>query len=290
MPALNPPGMQIGALPPGFGPLPPAGPPLAYGQNVAPPKLVQQVSGATSAAAPATASVTIAATQAGSMLVALVSYAQSGAPTVPTPAGYTAVAVGGNPGNTLGGRIYYQANVASGITSFALAGLAGINGVAIAVYEFQNVYVADNGYGGGQGNQGFSNASTTPNVQNYPSPAAGPVVLIGFECDVTGQAYTPANVGVGWTPGTTATSTAGATNTIIRPFSVVTSPVETLTYQLAGTLAGSIASGACLLSLICATSGPLNQPQPQAFPGAVAAVAGWGALGGTKPGGAGGGQ
>lgn len=98
------------------------------------------------------------------------------------------------------------------------------------------------------------------------------------------------NVGVNWVAGTIATSMFGATNCIIRPFYVVTTPEVNVTYQLAGTLAGSIANSASLVSLLCATAGPLTQPQPQGYQGAPAVAGAWGALGNTKPGGAGSGQ
>lgn len=290
MPALQPPSMQIGALPTGYGPSAPAGPALAYGAVANGPALVQQKAGNSTAAAPAAFTLSaIPATTAGTFLVMGIAYAQSGAATVSTPAGWTVLASASSAGNTIGGRILYQANNPGGITSVALSALTGINGIAVWFAEFSNVFAVDAVYGSSGGAAAYNNSSTAPAATAY-SASAGPLLLVGFETDVTGQAYTAANVGAGWVTGTTATSTLGATNAIIRPFFVFTSPIETLTYQLAGTLAGAIANGTSLVSLICSTTGPLTQPQPQAWPAAPAVAGAWGALGGTKPGGAGSGQ
>jgi hypothetical protein len=290
MPALQPPSMQIGALPSGASsvtPLPP-GPALAYGFNEGLPSLVQQKAGNSTAAAPATFTLSaIPATTAGTFLVCCMSIAESAAATVSTPTNWTAVAgaSAGNAGNTLGGRVFVYPNNPGGITSVVFSTITGANGVAVWFGEFANAQALDAVYAAAT----FVNTSTTPSATAYV-PAAGPVLLVGFECDVTGQAYTPANVGANWVAGTTATSTLGATNTIIRPFYVVTDPTSNLTYQLAGTLAGTLANGASLISVLLATSGPLTQPQPQGWAGAPAVAGAWGALGNTKPGGAGSGQ
>lgn len=288
MPALNPPSMQIGALPMGASTLTtqPAGPSLGYGFNDAPAQLVQQVAGASSSAAPATFTLAgITATKVGTCLVALVSVAQSGAASVSTPSGWTVVAgaSGSNAGNTLGARAFlYPANP-GGITSVVFSTLSGVNGIAVWLGEFSSVFAADPAYA----NATYSNGSTAPAATAY-TPIVGPVLLVGCESDVTGQAYTPANTGVGtaWVAGTTATSTTGATNTILRPFWTLTTPELQSPYQLKGTLAGSIACGAALVSLLCGTTGPLTQPTPEQLQ-----VGAWGGgLGPTKPGGAGGGQ
>lgn len=291
MPALQPPSMQIAALPTGAStvtPLPP-GPALQYGFNDAQPSLVQQVAGASSAAAPATFTLAgITATKAGSFLVCCVAAALSGAPTISTPSGWTPVAgaSGTSAGNTIAGRLFVYPNNPGGITSVAIATLAGVNGIACWFGEFTNVQAVDPLYAGAAA---ATNGSTAPSATAY-TPTAGPVLLVGLEADVTGQAYTAANVGSNWIAGTTATSTLGATNCILRPFYVVTNPEPGVQYQLAGTLAGSIANDASLVSLLCATSGPLLQPQPQGYAGAPAVMGAWGALGSTKPGGAGSGQ
>lgn len=291
MPALPSPDMQIGALPQGFSPLPSAGPSLQYGFNTQPPVLVQQVSGASTVAAPANFTLAgISATKVGSYLVAVVALATSASPTINTPTNWTSVAnvAGGNAGNTLGGRILVYPNNPGGITNIVFPTLASVNGIAVAFYEFQNVFAIDTGYGG-PGNQGFSNSSATPSVPAY-APPTGPVLIVGYEADVTGQAYTPANVGSGWVTGTAATSTTGATVCVIRPFYTITTPIPGQSYQLTGSLAGAIASGASMLSFLCAASGSLTQAQPQAVGQDAAVGAAWGPLGGTKPGGAGSGQ
>ena len=294
MPALQPPSMQIAALPNGAStvtPLPP-GPALAYGFVEQGPRLIQQVAGASSAAAPATFTLSaIPATQAGSFLVFCVAAALSGAPTISTPAGWTAIAgaAGNSAGNTIAGRLFILPNNPGAITSVVITTLAGVNGIATWFGEFANVQASDPVYGSSGGAQSFSNSSAAVNLTAY-TPTAGPLLLVGLETDVTGQAYTAANIGANWVAGTTATSTNGATNAIIRPFFVVTNPELGIQYQLAGTLAGAIANGGSLISLLASTSGPLLQPQPQGYPGAPAVMGAWGALGGTKPGGAGSGQ
>lgn len=294
MPALPPPSMQIGGLPNGaasVSPLP-AGPALAYGFVENGPALVQQKAGASSAAAPANFTLSaIPATTAGSFLVFMMAAATSGAATINTPAGgWVRVSGGtGGAGNTVAGAIWVLPNNPGGITSVALTGLVAVNGIATWFGEFANVQAIDPVYNAAGGAATYSAGSTTPAGVSYAGAANGPLLLVGFEMDVTGQAYTAANVGPNWVAGTTATSTLGATNCIIRPFFVVTNPLIAQTYQLAGTLAGSIANGVSLASLLAATGGPLTQPQPYGFLGAAPGGA-WGALGGTKPGGAGSGQ
>lgn len=292
MPALPPPDMQIGALPPGYGPLAPTGPGLAQGFNLGLATLVQQVAGASSSAAPVTFTLSgITSTRVGTFLVACVALAESGAATVSTPTNWTAVTGANlsNAGNTLGGRVYVFPNNPGAITSVAFTTLTAVNGIAVWFGEFSNVYTVDSAYGT-PGNGTYSNSAAAVSAPNY-TPNVGPVLLVGMECDVTGQAYTAANIGGTWVAGTTATSTLGATNTIIRPFFAVTTPTINTPFQLAGSLAGAIASGASLVSLIPGTAGPLTQYAPEALASAFAANAwGWGPLGPTKPGGAGSGQ
>lgn len=286
MPALPPPSMQIAGLPNGMAsvsPLP-SGPALQYGFNTAPASLVQQVANHSTSAAPASFTLSgITATKAGSYLVALVAVAESGAASVSTPTNWTAVpgSAGDSAGHTIGGRIFVYPNNPGGITSVAFSTLSGVNGIAVSFFEWANVYALDGNY---VATASYSNGSTAPSAAAY-TPSAGPALLIGFECDLTGQAYTAANTGLNWVAGTTTTSTTGATNAIIRPFYVLTTPELNVPYQLKGTLAGSIANGTSLVSLLCGTSGPLSQPQPE-----TVLTGAWGGLGGTKPGGAGSGQ
>lgn len=299
MPALPPPSMQIAGLPNGAASVStlPAGPSLGYGFLEQPPQLVQQMAGASSAAAPGNFTLGgISATQAGTCLVFLVAAACSGAATISTPTGgwtLAAGATGQSANNNIAGRVFVLPNNPGGITSVAIATLAAVNGIATWFGEFSGVYAADAVYGtaAGPGRQVFSNTGTTPAGIAY-APNNGPLLLIGLETDVTGQAYTPANIGGTWVAGTTATSTLGATNCIIRPFWTVTLPLEPpqTSYQLAGSLAGALANGVSLVSLLCGTSGPLTQAQLQGFPSGAAVGGAWGALGGTKPGGAGSGQ
>lgn len=278
--------MQIAGLPTGAASVSPqpSGPALAYGANTALPSLVQQVANHSTTAAPASFTLSgITSTKAGNFLVCLVSVAQSGAATISTPTNWTAVsgATGANAGNTLGGAAFIYPNNPGSITSVVFSSLTGVNGISVWFAEFSNVYVRDTAYA----SVAYNNSGTAPAATAY-TPSIGPVLLVGMESDVTGQAYTAANVGDSWVTGTTTTSTGGATNTIIRPFYSVCTPFLTKSFQLKGTLAGSIANGAACLSLICSTTGPLTQPKPESV--LVGAVGG--GIGTTKPGGAGGGQ
>lgn len=290
MPALPPPSMQIAGLPNGAAsasPLPP-GPVLQYGFVEQPPQLVQQVAAASAAAAPGTFTSNAATTQAGNFLVFLVAAACSGSPTISTPSGWTSIVAATSVGNTIAVRVFVLPNNPGGITSVIVSSLAAVNGIATWFGEFSGVFAVDPVY---FGQASASNGSTTPAAAVYTAPAQGPLLLVGCETDLTTQAYTPANVGANWVTGTSAVSTLGATNCRIRPFWVVTQPeVQQGNYQLAGTLAGGIANAAALVSLLCGTSGPLTQPQPYGFPSGAAVGGAWGALGGTKPGGAGSGQ
>lgn len=290
MPALPPPSMQIGALPPGAGPLPPTGPALQPGFAITPASLVQQVALASSAAAPATFTLPgIAATQPGTFLVVCVAAALSGAGSVNNPSGAWSAApnTGGGSGNAILGKIFVLPNNAGGITSVVFPTLTAVNGIAVWFGEFAGVTGIDTVYANAGGMQSYGNS--TGQASTSYAPAVGPLLLVGFEANITGQSYTPNNVGPGWVAGTSVTSTLGATNVVIRPSFVITTPEVSQTYQIAGTLAGSLVNGVSQISALTATSGPLQQPQPFGFPGGASGAA-WGALGGTKPGGAGNGQ
>lgn len=290
MPALPPPSMQIGALPPGFGPGAPSGPALGPGFVTTGPSLIQQVAGASSAAAPATFTLAgITATQPGSFLVCCAAAALSGAGSIANPTGAWAgvASASGGSGNAILGKMYILPNNGGGITSVVFSTLTAVNGIAVWFGEFANVLATDAVYGTSGAMQSYAN-STGQTSTSY-TPAAGPLLLVGFETDLTGQTYTPGLVGKNWVTGTPATSTLGATNVVIRPFFVFTNPELLQAYQIAGTLAGALVNGVSQLSLLTSTSGPLQQPQPFGFPGGASGAA-WGALGGTKPGGAGGGN
>lgn len=296
MPALPPPSMQIAGLPNGattVTPLP-GGPGLQYGFIENPPSILQARGQASSSAAPASFTVNPSvATTVGTTLVLFVAAACSGAPTIAAPAGWTTVtgASSVSAGNTIATRCFVlpaPLNTVS-ISSILLPTLTNVNGVAVYFAECLNTQTVDPVY---SGQATTTNGSTTPSAPIYTAPAQGPLLLIGIETDLTGQVYTAANVGANWTNSSSATSTSGVTNCVIRGFSVVTQPeIQQGNYQLAGTLAGSLANGGAMVSLLAGTTGPLTaaQTQPYGFPSGAAGWA-WGALGNTKPGGAGGGQ
>lgn len=272
MPALPPPGMQIGG--PEYGNIPAAyaGPEpfggLVPGTAYTPATLIQQVSAATTVATPASLTVNFASTGAGNTLVVCVAVAATGtAPAFTTPTNWTAVGgAGGTTGaNTLAGNMFIFPGGAGpgaqpgGLTSVVLS-VTNANGIAAAFYEFDDNVVGgqfDSLYGAVAGNparQSFANSISSLNGTPY-TPSVGPVLFIAFECDVTGQAYTAANVGPGWVTDTTATSTTGATLVVIRPFHVVTTPAGGVLFQLAGSLAGAIAGGLVQTSLTLASTG-----------------------------------
>lgn len=292
MPALLPLSMQIGALPPGYGPLPPVGPALQPGfKTSTPPTLVQQVSSASSSAAPATFAATIAATQAGSTLVALVSITPTGAVSITGPANFTQVAAGDNAGRGMGGRLYILQGVAAGVTSVGVTGLANVNSVAIAVYELANV-------GAGiilQGNgsyQTFNNGASTPALA--ATPFASSMFWVGCEAGIAGGTFNATLTSSFLTAGAVATSTVGATNLTIRPFGGLAT-AQAASVSVGGTDSNN---GGCLLvGLLTFESGVIALAASRALVadgGAGYGVGdtgspGW-SLGGTKPGGAGGGQ
>lgn len=227
------------------------------------PTVVQSGAGASTVAAPAAYTQNFSqASAAGTLLVALVAYAESAAPGISTPAGWSllSASVGGNAGNTLGGRILYYPNNPGGISSIAFTTLTNINGIAVAFFEFANMAASalDGAFGGGQT---FTNGSTTPGGPNV-SATIGNELWVGLECDVTGQAYTPVNVPAGagyWVTGPTATSTTGATVVVIRAFYALPGPVPPPggNMRITGTLAGSIANGVCMAAFVSQNSGAL---------------------------------
>lgn len=305
MPALQPPSMQIGALPPGWSPLPSTGPSPTAGFAMGTAPLLQQVAAATTVATPASLTVTIAATTAGSTLLAGVAVAATGsAPVITPPANWVAMggSTGANAANTMGAGLYFLPGAfnAGGITT-AVFNVTNANGIVAWVAEFggpwlPSPYPASNtaaNYTAGVfagGALAATNSSAAP-TGTSTNPQAGPVMLWGFEADVTGQVYTPANVGGVWTAGSIATSTTGATLVVIRPFFQIANALQAnVPYQIKGSLAGALANVVAEAMLPMALSDSLIQPFPQSEPGSGIQIGGWGPLGPTKPGGAGGGQ
>lgn len=304
MPALQPPSMQIGALPPGFGPLPSTGPNPVVGSSFGTAPIVQQVAGASTTAAPASFSLTIAGTQVNSTLIAGVAVAGNGTASVITmPANWQALAgsVAENAANTLAVGLYFlPGQFDPGSVTSVLATVTNANGIAVWVAEFSgnwlpSPYPVSNSAGNysagvfAGGSAGVTNSSAAPTGVTI-QPQASPVMLWGIEADVTGQAWTAANLGGVWNTGAIATSTTGATLVVIRPYFQIAAPLQAnITYQVKGTLAGAIANGVATALLPMALSDSLIQPFPQSEPGSGAQIGGWGPLGPTKPGGAGGG-
>lgn len=261
MTALPPMSLQIGGLPPGHSPSGNTtnGPELFSGiLPWAPLSIVQQVAAATTIATPPSLAVTIAATGVGNHLIAFVAVAGTGVASVfTTPANWAPIpgSSGENAANTLAVAGFKFIGNPGAITTVTFT-VSNANGIAAIVYEIDDTALtglSDVGYNVVGATQVTTNSSATPGATAY-TPSAGSLLLIGIECDVTGQAYTPANTGAGWVTDATATSTTGATLIVIRGFHAVSNPVQQSAYQLKGTLAGAIANGAVMASWLLGAS------------------------------------
>lgn len=213
------------------------------------PVQIQQASSASSAAAPASfTTAAFTATQTGSLVVAIAAVATSGAATVTTPASFTLGPSVQNVGNTLAAFLFFRANVPSGITTVTFNPLANVNGIAVAVYEIGGMTATPQDQQG----QNANNSSTSVGPVNA-NPAQSNTFVVGCEADLTGQAFTYTG-STYLVAGTTATSTVGATNVIIRPFAGATGPVKPLNATLSGTLAGALANGSVIADFLSSIS------------------------------------
>jgi hypothetical protein len=222
------------------------------------PVIVQSLASASSSAAPASFSPAFAATAAGNLLVAICAYAASGAVSLTPPAGWQTTGVVISPGNTIGGRILYLPNNPGGVTTVALTGLAGINGIAVALLELSAMLLLNPL---GQLSTAASNSSTTP-ASGALTPTIANALWLGYEADLTGQAYTPANLPSAagyWATGPTATSTVGATNAVLRAYTSLPGPMAPPggVMSLAGTLAGALANVAGLVAMLSVNASQL---------------------------------
>lgn len=304
MPALQPPSMQIGALPPGAGPLPPSGPALAQAYQYTPPRVVQIVASATTGAAqPTSAVVNIAASQAGSLLVALIGgMAQGGTQNIPTPTNFTALPnTQGQASNTLACCIAVLANNVGGITSVTWPTLTNWSSAIMGVIEIANAGSAPNTVISAQS---LSLSATTHGAFSNPySPLLGVLAFVGLlfgnSAAVISNASTPTGAGQ-WIASAVQTST----NTQVSAVNT-SGQVEYLLETAAGlvgiqpTVGASIATsigvaGAGFTTLATTSAGQSSDHGVMVDNGTTAGMGGMGndgwSLGGTKPGGAGGGQ
>lgn len=309
MPALQPPSMQIGALPPGAGPTAPTGPALAQAYQYTPPKTVQAVGNfSTGAAQPTTFSVTIAGTTAGNMLVAFIGgMAQGGAQNQPTPTGFSTLAgtSGAIAGTTIAGAWAFLPNCGAGITTVSWPTLTNFSSCCAIVWELSGISTAPVFLASG--------AAANANAQNLANFSVVPIAtnMIGLGVSICTSANTPQSGGTpfnipfeswGGSGVGTLTSTnsqGGVQNTSMAGFNIRSGAItQSTAYGWTGVsnVSGALVSLGILLASLASQQNILS-------PGAALVVDSGGgaygvgetgragfALGGTKPGGAGGGQ
>lgn len=204
------------------------------------PSIVQTANKNTTSAGPASIAPTWTASAVGSTLIAVVASALSGAPTISTPANWTAGPVT-TQGTALDLRMFYYVNNPGSLTT-ATFNLTNVNGCCVGFYEVANL----NTVGPFDGNSGQSNSNAGSTAVSCPAYSALPYccqLLIGAVCQISTQAFTPANLAgvLPWTTGPTATSTTGATNVILATYSMNQGANPMPTPAITGTLAGSVA-------------------------------------------------
>lgn len=294
MPALPPPSMQIGALAPGFSPLPPAGPVRGMQQMPALPVLTQSAGANTTSSGPTNITQNVTSTRSGTFLVwAVAVNASSGAALGGVPAGWTLLAsrvVG-----TLALGIYvYQANP-GGITSvtFSSGATATSGGIASWFWEVDNAPFA-------AGASGTATGGTTSVSSGAVTPGADSSLVLGIAAWVAGAVTfsDTSSGGTGWATNAQQTSTGGTTNAAIQTASTTVpfgNPAA-LTFQ--GTLSGAVVWDAAIVAIPSSGGGSpvaLAPSRAHVVDGGAgyatgdAGSGGW-SLGGTKPGGAGSGQ
>lgn len=295
MPALPPPSLQIGALAPGFSPMPPAGPVRTPQQTPAAPVIVQSAGAHTTSSGPTNITQTITATQQGTFLVwAVAVNASAGAALGGTPAGWTLTSVSSAVA-TLAFAVYIYPNNPGGLTSvtFSSNATATTGGIAAWFWELDNCPAT-------AAVVRFAAGTSTSPASGNLNPVLDSMLMLGATAWVLGTAtFTSTSTGgYAWTVNAQQSSTAGTTNAAVQTGSN-TVPFGTpanAAYQ--GTLSASAVWVAAAIGIASSASGgPVALAPSRAFVvdgGAGYAVgdagnAGW-SLGGTKPGGAGSGQ
>ena len=293
MPALPPPSMQIGALPPGYSMLPPNGPVRQLNQTPALPVIVQSAGANTTASGPTNITQTVTATQVGTYLVWVVAVnASAGAALGGTPTGWTLAA--SRSSATLAVGVYVQPANPGALTSvtFSSAATATTGGIASWFWEVDNCP--------------FSTFSATSAVGSSTAPASGSVtplpsgLMLGMVAWVLGTA-TFTNTSTNsppWVTNAQQSSTGGTTNAAVRTgqTSDAFNSVAPNTWQ--GTLSASAQWVAAIVIVPSSASSGVALEAPShawvidggaGYSVGDAGSAGW-SLGSTKPGAAGGGQ
>lgn len=301
MPALQPPDMQIGGLPPGYGPLPPSGPPLAQAYQYAAPRLIQSVFGFTTGAAqPTSASLTIAASGAGNLLVALIGgMAQGGTQNIPVATGFTNVnGTQGNSVGTIACNICLLANNAGGITTVTWPTLTNWSSAVMGVFEFSGVSTAPSIAVAGQS---LSTSATSQGAFAANTPALGSLIFVGIlfcnSTQVAGNNSKPVGAWTGSAVQTSTNSQASVVNTsgIIEFLIETAAGLQGIQPAVSvGVATACGAAGAGIATLASSSAGDASDHGIMVDNGTTAGFGGAGnsgwSLGGTKPGGAGGGQ
>lgn len=293
MPALPPPSMQIGALAPGFSPLPPAGPMRTPNQNPAVASVIQSAGASTSASGPTNITQTVTATQPGTFLVwAVAVNASAGAALGGTPAGWTLL--NSRVVATLALGLYvYQSNPGS-LTSitFSSSATATTGGIASWFWEIDNCPWP------AKGSITATGSSTAPASGSVATLPSG--IMLGVVAWVLGTA-TFSNTATNsppWVTNAQQSSTAGTTNAAIQTAQATDAWAELAPNDIHGTLSASAVWDAAIVIIPSSGGGtPVSLASSRAYVidgGAGYSVgdagnAGW-SLGGTKPGGAGSGQ
>jgi hypothetical protein len=290
MPALLPPSMQIGANPPGYSAMPSTGPIRTPMANPALPVTIQSAGFSTSVSGPTNISQTVTATKTGTYLVWGVAVnASAGAALGGTPAGWTLLT--SQTVATLAAALYIFPGNPGALTSvtFSSNATATTGGIASWFWELDNVF--------------FVTAKGVSANGNSTSPASGSVtpannlnMMLGMVAWVLGAATLSAPTG-GWTTTNAQTSsTVGTTNAAIETFSQIGAFGPPGAASLGATLsAGSVWVDGVLVVPSTASGNFSLDPAMAAVNARIDGGAGyasggaWGPLGGTKPGGAGGG-
>jgi hypothetical protein len=202
------------------------------------PVSVQTANAHSTTNGPASIAPSWSATVAGNTLIAVVASALSGAPTISTPAAWTAGPVI-TQGTAMDLRMFYYKNNPGSITT-ATFNLTNVAGIAVGFFEISGLTsVQPYDINSGQSNSNASSTAVSSPV--YTNPPYGSLLYVGAVASISTQALTPANVPgkVAWVTGPTDTSTTGATNVTLYTATMNQGSNPAAEAQIVGTLAGA---------------------------------------------------
>lgn len=220
------------------------------------PNVIQTVGTATTTAAPASISATIAATAQGSTLVAVVAVAASAAPTAAAPGAAWVATLSIIQGTTIAIFMYHLPGAANpgGITTVA-SNLTNVNGACLDVFEVGNLNSAqpqDTGVTA-------SNAgSVSPLVLVPGNPRLAPEIYIAAIANIASQTFADTSIAdrSSWTTAPAAqASTTGATNVQLNARYGLPGANPSGIGQMSATLGGSAAWCAVMASFYCTSGG-----------------------------------